>query len=95
MARLPVTGKEIFGREEDLAFLDAAWADTQVNVVCIVAWAGVGKSTLVNHWLRGLAAAKPIFYSGRRSFLGRSSPGAAWRAIEVRLSQKCSAISLA
>ena len=23
-----------------------------VNVVTIVAWAGVGKSTLVNHWLR-------------------------------------------
>ena len=40
-------------------------------------------------------ALKPIFYSERRSFLGRSSPGAAWRAIEVRLSQKCSAISLA
>src|SRR5262245_4570783 len=26
------------------------------NVVAIVAWAGVGKSTLVNHWLRGMAA---------------------------------------
>jgi K+-transporting ATPase c subunit len=38
---------------------------------------------------------KPIFYSERHSFLGRSSPGAAWRAIEVPLSQKCSAISLA
>ena len=37
----------------------------------------------------------PIFYSERRSFLGRSSPGAAWRAIEVLVSQKCSAISLA
>jgi tetratricopeptide (TPR) repeat protein len=27
-----------------------------VNVVTIVAWAGVGKSTLVNHWLGGMAA---------------------------------------
>ena len=26
-----------------------------VNVVTIVAWAGVGKSTLVNHWLRRMA----------------------------------------
>jgi NACHT domain len=26
------------------------------NVVTIVAWAGVGKSTLVNHWLRRMAA---------------------------------------
>jgi serine/threonine protein kinase/predicted ATPase len=56
VARLPVTGSEVFGREEDLAFLDAAWANHQVNVVTIVAWAGVGKSTLINHWLRRLAA---------------------------------------
>lgn len=56
LARLPMTGKEVFGREEDLAFLEAAWADPQVNVVSIVAWAGVGKSTLVNRWLRRLAA---------------------------------------
>jgi hypothetical protein len=39
-----------------LAFLDKAWANRQVNVVTVVAWAGVGKSTLVNHWLRRLAA---------------------------------------
>jgi tetratricopeptide (TPR) repeat protein len=56
IARLPVTGGELFGREEDLAFLDAAWADSKVNVVSIVAWAGVGKSALVNHWLRRVAA---------------------------------------
>ena len=51
VARLPVTGRDIFGREEDLAFLDDAWANQGVNVVAIVAWAGVGKSALVNHWL--------------------------------------------
>jgi tetratricopeptide (TPR) repeat protein len=56
LARLPVTGGDVFGREEDLAFLDDAWANKDVNVVTIVAWAGVGKSTLVNHWLRRLAA---------------------------------------
>ena len=33
-----------------------AWANQDVNVVTIVAWAGVGKSTLVNHWLRRMAA---------------------------------------
>jgi hypothetical protein len=49
IARLPVTGSDVFGREEDLAFLDRAWANKDVNVVTIVAWAGVGKSTLVNH----------------------------------------------
>ena len=55
VARLPVTGSEVFGREEDIAFLDRAWANKDVNVVTIVAWAGVGKSTLVNHWLRRMA----------------------------------------
>src|SRR5271157_4989866 len=56
VARLPVTGSDVFGREEDIAFLDNAWANQQVNVVTIVAWAGVGKSTLVNHWLGRMAA---------------------------------------
>jgi hypothetical protein len=56
VARLPVTGSNVFGREEDIAFLDEAWANQDVNVVTIVAWAGVGKSTLVNHWLRRMAA---------------------------------------
>jgi serine/threonine protein kinase/predicted ATPase len=55
IARLPITGSDVFGREEDLAFLDDAWANQQVNIVTIVAWAGVGKSTLVNHWLLRMA----------------------------------------
>ena len=56
LARLPITGSDLFGREEDIAFLDEAWANQRVNVVTIVAWAGVGKSTLVNHWLGRMAA---------------------------------------
>ena len=56
IARLPVTGSDLFGREEDIAFLNDAWASPDVNVVTIVAWAGVGKSTLINHWLRRMAA---------------------------------------
>ena len=56
VARLPITGSDLFGREEDIAFLDEAWANQHINVVTIVAWAGVGKSTLVNHWLGRLAA---------------------------------------
>ena len=35
VARLPVTGSDVFGREEDLAFLDDAWANQDVNVVSI------------------------------------------------------------
>src|SRR6266436_1283121 len=56
VARLSITGSDVFGREEDLAFLNDAWANQHVNVVTIVAWAGVGKSTLVNHWLGQMAA---------------------------------------
>jgi tetratricopeptide (TPR) repeat protein len=56
VARLPVTGSDVFGREEDVAFLDRAWANKDVNLVTIVAWGGVGKSTLINHWLRRMAA---------------------------------------
>src|SRR6516162_9046543 len=55
IARLPITGSDVFGREEDIALLDRAWANQDVNLVTIVAWAGVGKSTLVNHWLRRMA----------------------------------------
>jgi hypothetical protein len=61
VAKLPVTGSDLFGREEDISFLDDAWANQQVNVVTIVAWGGVGKSTLVNHWLRRMAAERYRF----------------------------------
>jgi len=39
VARLPVTGSDVFGRDEDIAFLDRAWASQEVNIVTIVAWA--------------------------------------------------------
>ena len=42
VARLPVTGSDVFGREEDIAFLNDAWTNEHVNVVTIVAWAGIG-----------------------------------------------------
>jgi predicted ATPase len=66
LARLPVTGKELFGRDEDLTFLEEAWANPRVNCVTVVAWGGVGKSTLVNHWLRRLAADR--YWSAERVF---------------------------
>jgi serine/threonine protein kinase len=55
VARLPVTGSDVFGREKDTTFLNDAWANQDVNIVTIVAWAGVGKSALVNHWLGQMA----------------------------------------
>jgi hypothetical protein len=56
IARLPVTGSNFFGREADIGLLDEAWANRHVNVATIVAWAGAGKSTLVNQWLLRMAA---------------------------------------
>jgi hypothetical protein len=53
---LPVTGAELFGRQEELALLDEAWGSGKTNVVSLVAWGGVGKSTLVNKWLEALEA---------------------------------------
>src|SRR5271166_841040 len=79
VARLPVTGSNFFGREEDIAFLNDAWANQHVNVVKIVAWAGVGKSTLVNQWLRRMAAEH---YDSAELVFGWSfyRQGTSWRA---------------
>jgi len=55
IGRLPITGRDVFGRELELKLLDGAWADQHTNVLSLVAWGGVGKSALVNHWLGRMA----------------------------------------
>jgi tetratricopeptide (TPR) repeat protein len=50
IARLPATGKDLFGREAELAWLDACWQEG-VRVASVVAFGGVGKSALMNAWL--------------------------------------------
>ncbi len=55
ISRLPVTGEQFVGREDELACLDKAWADSSANVISFVAFGGVGKSALVNEWLDRLA----------------------------------------
>jgi tetratricopeptide (TPR) repeat protein len=52
IARLPTGGSELFGRDTELQLLDEAWADANRNIVSFVAWGGVGKTALVNHWLK-------------------------------------------
>jgi hypothetical protein len=55
LSRLPETGAELFGRDAELDRLDRAWdsagADQPVRVLAFTAQGGVGKSTLVRHWL--------------------------------------------
>lgn len=52
IARLPTSGTELFGRDTELQLLDDSWADANINIVSFVAWGGVGKTILVNHWLK-------------------------------------------
>ena len=61
LTRLPETGSALFGRDEELTLLDRAWASAEqggtepVRVLAFTAHGGVGKSTLVNHWLAEMA----------------------------------------
>jgi len=50
--------KVLFGRETELAALDAAWAHDTLNVFTLVAWGGAGKTSLVFHWVQTHLAAK-------------------------------------
>lgn len=55
IVRLPMTGAELFGREQELYELERAWRDRELNLFSLVAWGGMGKSTLVNKWLERMA----------------------------------------
>lgn len=45
----------LFGREEELKLLDHAWDNRDLNIFVLVAMGGVGKSSLIRHWLGRLA----------------------------------------
>ncbi|HJQ24985.1 MAG TPA: restriction endonuclease [Blastocatellia bacterium] len=52
IARLPTSGPELFGRDSELQLLNDAWNNPKINIISFVAWGGVGKTALVNHWLK-------------------------------------------
>ena len=56
LAKLPSTNPELFGRNKELKLLDDAWVNPKTNIVCFVAWGGVGKTALVNSWLGRMRA---------------------------------------
>jgi hypothetical protein len=51
LAKLPSTNPKLFGRDKELKLLDEVWDNTRTNIICFVAWGGVGKTALVNAWL--------------------------------------------
>jgi len=69
IGRLPMTGAELFGRQQELELLDEAWQSEDTHIVSLVAWSGVGKSTLVNKWLKQMATEE---YRGARRVYGWS-----------------------
>lgn len=48
--RLPEFDIPLHGRETELARLDAAWDDEHTRILTVVAWGGLGKTSLVAHW---------------------------------------------
>src|SRR5918912_921943 len=51
LQRLPGESGRLFGRDEALGWLDAAYKDSQTGVLALHGFGGVGKSALVRHWL--------------------------------------------
>ena len=49
-----VQKEKLIGREQELALLDLAFAQGQTAITTLVAWGGVGKTMLVQHWLKRL-----------------------------------------
>jgi hypothetical protein len=47
--------RHLFGREAELERLDRALADPKIRVYTLIAWGGVGKTSLAMHWMARLA----------------------------------------
>jgi tetratricopeptide (TPR) repeat protein len=56
-SRLRHGAEHLFGRDKELADLDEVWSDPARHVLTIVAWGGVGKTSLVVEWMARKAAA--------------------------------------
>ncbi len=56
-SKLPVSGEFLIGRKAELKRLNEAWKKKTKRIVTLIAFGGVGKTALVNHWLAKMAKA--------------------------------------
>jgi tetratricopeptide (TPR) repeat protein len=54
-SKLPSTVPILFGRDDALEQLDRTWDNPLCHILELVAFGGVGKTSLVNNWLLGMA----------------------------------------
>jgi len=54
LSLLPLTSANIVGRQKAIKLLDKAWDSAKTNVIQLIAFGGVGKSSSVNVWLSKL-----------------------------------------
>lgn len=67
--KFPLTrgsAEKLIGREQELALLDLAFAQPHTAIVSLVAWGGVGKTMLVQHWLQRLQ--RESWFGARRVY---------------------------
>lgn len=57
----PTSNDKFFGREQYFNILDNAWSNEQINVISFIAFGGIGKTSLIDNWLRSL---KKMHYRG-------------------------------
>jgi DNA-binding SARP family transcriptional activator len=70
-------GTALVGRADELAALDGAWADAAgggTPLVVVTGEAGIGKTTLVEHWAAQAAQRGAVVLRGRCDELGRDLP---------------------
>ena len=60
-AKLPTVNTLLIGREDELKFLDEAWANPATNFVQIIAAGGTGKTALMDKWFRRYLGTATIF----------------------------------
>jgi len=61
IGKLPATDPTLIGRDDELATLDAAWANPKTNFLQIIAPGGTGKTALMTKWYKRHVGQATIF----------------------------------